>query len=298
MAFEGMDVDRVQELAQQVDHYALSLSQVTAAAASLAEDLTGHWRGLAAAAFQQDWEYRHRPALMAAAAALAQTHTRLVANISQQQQASAAAGGDGPMAGGAVLDIASAGRKLDSVIGVAGPILGAAKWLSDNKSVTGRYTKSWDQVRDDWRSLKETLHLPVDPDNEFLKYKSWPVIQDAHDIIEATHAGPVIDAANKLLDPLTIPLTMVNGAQALNDLSQHHYNAAVDQTAEALKDSKDGYLFGVALESVHVAYEEGAKIDWTEKMPSLTEENLRTIYLPSAGEGLSTFPEDLKEIFF
>lgn len=93
MPFEGMDVDQAQGLASRLDANARMLADIAGLMTGLASGLTLSWCGPGSAAFEQRWLMTDRPALLAAAQALADAHARLVANIEQQQTASAATGG-------------------------------------------------------------------------------------------------------------------------------------------------------------------------------------------------------------
>ena len=121
MPFEGMDVDQARGLASRLDANARVLADIAGALTGVASGLTLAWCGPASAAFEQSWLMRDRPALLAAAQALADAHARLVANIEQQQGASAATGAGG---GGGVWPVVERlwndGGTVMTVVGLTG----------------------------------------------------------------------------------------------------------------------------------------------------------------------------------
>jgi uncharacterized protein YukE len=93
MSFEGMDLDQLQGLAKQIDSDAQKLYGLVGNLADILSGLTLLWNGPVAATFEQDWQSKNRPALLAAYNTLMELHAHLVSNISQQTAASAADGG-------------------------------------------------------------------------------------------------------------------------------------------------------------------------------------------------------------
>jgi uncharacterized protein YukE len=93
MSFEGMDVDQLQGLAKQIDSDAQVLYNLVTDLTGAVAGLTLLWHGPMAATFEQDWQSKNRPALLAAYNTLRDLHAHLVSNISQQTSASAAEGG-------------------------------------------------------------------------------------------------------------------------------------------------------------------------------------------------------------
>jgi uncharacterized protein YukE len=93
MSFEGMDVEQLQGLAKQIDSDAQALDKLVITLTGVVGTLTLLWNGPMAATFEQDWQSKNRPALLAAYDILTSLHTHLVNNISQQTSASAAEGG-------------------------------------------------------------------------------------------------------------------------------------------------------------------------------------------------------------
>lgn len=93
MSFEGMDVDQLTALAKQIDSAAQALYNLVTNLTGTMGGLTLLWHGPVAATFEQDWESKNRPALLAAHNILTNLHTHLVNNINQQKSASAAGTG-------------------------------------------------------------------------------------------------------------------------------------------------------------------------------------------------------------
>jgi len=93
MPFEGMDADQLRGLAARVDSDANTLSGLVATMTGVVAGLAVSWQGPMVAVFEQDWQAKHRPSLLAAHDTLTGLHTHLVSNIDQQASASAAEGG-------------------------------------------------------------------------------------------------------------------------------------------------------------------------------------------------------------
>ena len=93
MSFDGMDVDQLQGLAKQVNSDAQALYNLVTSLNGVIGGLTSLWNGPVAATFEQDWQSKNRPALLAAHNTLTDLHAHLIANINQQVSASAADGG-------------------------------------------------------------------------------------------------------------------------------------------------------------------------------------------------------------
>jgi hypothetical protein len=92
MPFEGMDADQLRGLATRIDSDAQTLSGLVTTMTGVLAELTLFWYGPMVAVFEQDWQAKHRPSLLAAHDILTGLHTHLVSNIDQQISASAAEG--------------------------------------------------------------------------------------------------------------------------------------------------------------------------------------------------------------
>jgi len=130
MSIEGMDVDEMQGLAQQLGTDLDTLNRLLATVNGLVGRLPSLWQGPAAAAFEADWQSRYRPGLLGAVSTLTALHTHLVGNVSQQQSASAADGGwtAGRVVGDAenVITAGLSGWTAERAVGDAENILTAA----------------------------------------------------------------------------------------------------------------------------------------------------------------------------
>jgi len=316
---EGMDVDEAQRLAQQLGANAQALAHITAALGGLAEELSYCWRGPASATFQYEWTARYHAMLSAAAQALADAHARLLANIGQQTQASAADSGFG-LAGGilsgiglsAILGGISRGwadlqtgagweglaqTPLDKIAELAGtddvPVV-----LRDG-SLEEDYGKQWSRL------------LELDHDSPFLKYKESPILNSLHDntyvqrageILGDSHPAAVLGTLDKAGKGLGYVTTGVDGALALNDLREGHYGSAagsaIDATSSALMNSDNpvGFLAGFDIALYKKDYELASQIDWKQGIPNpFNAANFRNDYIPTfkslPGQLVSTLAE-------
>lgn len=321
MPFEGMDVDQAQQLARQLGANAQALAAITVALSGLAQELGHCWRGPAAATFQYQWTAQHHASLSSAAEALADMHTRLVANIDQQAWASAASTADGAGAVGGILSgaaltalFAGIGRgwaglqtgagweglvqtPLDKIREVAGP--DDVPEIRDGRIISEDYDKTWTRL------------MRLDHDGPFLKYKESPLINSLHDnvhvqraaeILDGTHSAAVLgtlDTAGKRLGQVT---TLVDGAESVNDVARHHYGSAagsaVDAGSTALMNSDNPALFlaGFDVALIKKDYELAQQVDWKEGIPNpFNASNFRNDYVPTfkelPGQLVSTLAE-------
>lgn len=90
MPIEGLDIEQMEGLARQVDSDAQTLYDLVTTLTGVIGGLSLIWRGPVATTFEQDWQSKNRPALLAAHNILTNLHTHLVSNINQQKSASAA----------------------------------------------------------------------------------------------------------------------------------------------------------------------------------------------------------------
>lgn len=70
MAFEGMDVDQVTSIGNQLKTQADQINNVIAAINGLVSQLPGVWQGRDATEFESWWNNQHKPALVNAATAV------------------------------------------------------------------------------------------------------------------------------------------------------------------------------------------------------------------------------------
>ena len=312
MPFEGMDIDQAQQLARELGANAQALAGITVALSGLAQELGHCWRGPAAATFQYQWTAQHHAALSSAAQALADMHTRLVANIDQQAWASAAGSADGAGPAGGILSGAALTALLAGIgRGWAGLQTGAGweglvqtpldkiKEVAGPDDVSGDYDKTWTRL------------MKLDHDGPFLKYKESPVLNSLHDnahvqraaeILGTGHSAAVLDKLGKAGTGLGYVTTGVDGAESLDDMRQHHFGSAagsaVDATSTALMNSDNPALFlaGFDVALVKKDYQLAQQVDWKEGIPNpFNASNFSNDYIPTfkelPGQLVSTLAE-------
>ena len=294
MPFEGMDIDQVADLARQLDANARTLTGIAALLGGLAEALGQQWRGAAAAVFARDFEASHRPAIVAAAQQLSDLHARVIANLGQQQTASAAAGFGGP--GG------------EAAVAVAGGLLGAGlrgadgAWQVWNDVDTAERVVEWplDKIRQ-----LAGAHEAAGPDGDgvwdwlqrMTGDHTFPSLEDT-DVVRWLHDAPVIGDADKFLadsgvyrviddlGPAAIAMGLLaTGTDLVNaglSVGDGHYAAAggdlVDAGSSALMSTKGWtWLAGFDLEAGKADYDEIAK----GGLPPLSWSNFKDEYLPA-----------------
>jgi hypothetical protein len=288
MAFEGMDVDQAQSLARQLEQHAQALAQVSATAASLAASLSQYWRGPASAAFQQEWEGRHRPALSATAHALAGMHARLTANIREQQQASAAGTAGSGAAGGTAAGSGAPGsgtwtvkRVITDISEVTTPVDLIAELMDASKHVPVA-GHSWNQIKDaaSHQGIWEHNRLHV-----LYALHDSPHVQQAREVLDKTHLPLALGVAGAVMSGVTLGL---DEEKTYQDASAGNYGAVVsdtvDTTADALKAYPDPvtWLAGGDLALLKKDYELAGQVDWKEGLPNpFSGSNFRDDYLPT-----------------
>ncbi len=267
MTLEGMDVDRAQALARQLDGYAQALAHISAALTGLAAELGHSWRGPASATFQQQCMAQYRPAFGNAAQALRDMHTHLVANIQQQVRASAAdPGSSGAAVGGALGLGALLGPALaPGLHAVASAWDTVDKWdkrvelvktpLEKLKDITSRDYDLHDPANREYGKVWTKL-IKLDHESPFLKYKQDPVLLWLHDDKYVRGAGRILvkwHVAGLLerLSPVGTALGWISVGVDLwhagEDVANRRYAAAggelVNATADALQNSDNPALF-------------------------------------------------------
>lgn len=301
MSLEGMDVDQARSLAGQLSGYAQALAHITAALTALAAELSHSWTGPASHTFQQHWTAQYRPALDQAAQALASMNTHLVANIEQQVQTSDTNPGGGLLDGllggvtlaGLLGGISRDWNDLQDGVGwegLAQTPLDKVKDLAGTEYVLGPhgeedYGKTWTQLID------------LDHNGPLLKYRESPIFNSLHDnaqvqsagkLLGDTHGAQVLGTLDKAGKGLGYVATGVDGTEAVYDLHQHEYAAAVghavDATSSALMntDNPATFLAGFDIALLKKDYQLGSQINWSQGIPNpLNVTNLQTDYLPT-----------------
>lgn len=87
MAFEGMDVDQVSSVYQQMTNLSHQLQSIAASMPRLVSELEGAWQGPDAKQFAAQWP-THQAQLQNALTGIQEMCTHTQSNLQQQQQAS------------------------------------------------------------------------------------------------------------------------------------------------------------------------------------------------------------------
>lgn len=265
MSFEGMDVDQLQGLAKQIDSDAQALYNVVTSLTGVVGTLTLLWNGPVAATFEQDWQSKNRPALLAAHNILTNLHTHLVNNISQQTSASAAEGGwtAERMVGDLENDI--------KIVGTVGLPLGLISELGkapDSLNDARLLTKAWSYATDD--------HLfSLSPDGV-----GW--VKSTASFIDDTH----LDTGLKMVGLAGSAVGVIHVAEdsyrASEDLDDGNDAGAANEFVEGVADGLQAYpspvtyLAGVDLKLL----DQVANLDWKDTPSPFSGSNFEQYYLP------------------
>jgi uncharacterized protein YukE len=305
VAFEGMDIDEVADLARQLDANARTLTGIAAVLGGLAEALSRQWYGPAAARFARDFETSHRPALVAAAQQLADMHARVIANLDQQQTASAATGFGGVSGPGALLGtglrLADGGWHIWGDLDTAER---AAEWPLDKiRQLAGAHEAPepdgsgiWDKPE----RLTADHTFPLFEDTDVVRWlRDTPAIVDADKFLADSGVYQAIDRFGRVgivMGLISVGTDVVNVG---GNLAAGHYAAAggdlVDAGSDALMSTKGWtWLAGLDLELAKKDYDEIAQ----GGLPPLTWSNLADEYLPAVTTDLPEEAWDAKGELF
>ncbi len=275
MSFEGMDVDQLQGLAKQVDADAQKLYQLVQSLNGVMGGLTFLWNGPVAATFEQNWQSKNRPALLAAYNALTSLHAHLVDNINQQNSASAAEGGwTASKAVGLGEDILKIAGSVVFPLGVIDELGGAAPALGKGESLL---KKAWSFTTDD-----HALHL------EQTDVK-W--IQKGAKIIDGT---PALDQGLKVLgfagSAVGVIHTVEDAYRAERDFNDGNYAGAASEFTEGVADGLQAYPSPVTyLAGVDVKLlDQVANLDWKDTPNPFSGSNFQQDYVPALKEEFTT----------
>jgi len=284
MSFEGMDVEQLQGLAKQIDADAQALDKLVISLTGVVGTLTLLWNGPAAAAFEQDWQAKNRPALLAAYDILTTLHTHLVNNISQQISASAAEGGW--TVGRVVADVREGWDKWQDIDGRwVSPIqipVGLIHDLSGKHYSPG--TEAYEEYSKAWNKL-----IQLDHDGSFLKYHESSVLRYVHDasfvqkadkILVDTHIADFLGPVGMIL---AAPDAIVNTGEAIVDVKDHHYNSAIQHLGNVAEDEGGvvGLLAGGTTRLLADDYELGKQIQWGQVPNPFSGNNWQADWVPS-----------------
>lgn len=267
MSFEGMDVRQLRGIASQLDAHARALDGIAGLLGLLAGELSQHWQGPAAARFHQEWGAQHRQALHAAAQALTSMHATVVANITQQESASAA----GPGLGATLLHWGDVGLTAAGLMGFPVAMLEqTGKWADESGK-----ENLWTYYKGDhaFTGLEET--------RAFEWLNSGPV-READDVL---HFKGVYTAFHVLgWAGMAVSAVKVAGdaGKAYNAYEAGDYGAAAghvyDGVTDGLKGSGDPVLYGVGVDLTLA--KEVAGLDWKDTPNPLSGDNFKQYYLP------------------
>jgi len=303
MSFEGMDVDQLTALAKQVDADAQALHSLVTGLTGIVGTLNFFWQGPMVAAFEQDWQSKNRPALLAAYNTLTDLHAHLVSNINQQTAASAADSGWAAGAAGlgsAVLGgIATAWDKLGEEqerTSIPEYLISKEEELfGHDKAPTGKGPWAW---------LEKHTEDPVFPEVKDTKALRWlhdsPALRYADDVLVKTHAYKVLD---RVVEPINLGIAVASVGVDLSQasLAAAHGNdyAAAGHVADAEADA----LGTIPIVGQLAAFDiEVTKADINEiltggPIPSpFSVQNLKEDYAPLPGEMWQTLLADKGEL--
>jgi uncharacterized protein YukE len=227
MSFEGMDVEQLQGLAKQIDSDAQALDKLVITLTGVVGTLTLLWNGPMAATFEQDWQSKNRPALLAAYDILTTLHTHLVNNISQQTSASAAEGGW--TAGRVINDLATNGP---TAVGAVGFGLSVISELGERKitplTKANLWEKGWTYATEDRLFRLPSVNVGwIKTTAKFVA--DHPVLDDGLKVVGiAGSAVKAFDAVDDLYD-------------AGDDLYHGHYAAATYEAVEGAANGLQAY---------------------------------------------------------
>jgi len=263
MSFEGMDVDQLQGLAKQIDSDAQVLYNIVTDLTGAVGGLTLLWHGPMAATFEQDWQSKNRPALLAAYNTLRDLHAHLVSNISQQTSASAAEGGltvKGVVGG--LEDGITAIGVLGLPLGIISEFGGGLTDLKDASILKKGWTYATEDRQfssDDGGWVKTTAESFADsPLDDGLK-----VVGLAGSAVGVVHVAE-------------------DSYRASEDLDDSNYAGAANEFVEGVADGLQAYpspvtyLAGVDLKLL----DQVANLDWKDTPNPFSGSNFQQDYMP------------------
>jgi WXG100 family type VII secretion target len=289
MSFEGMNIDQMQALAKQIDADAQALYNLVNNLNGILAGLVFTWNGPTAAAFEQEWQHKNRPALLSAYTILTNLHKHLVDNINQQTSASAADsyGADG--LGGAALGIAAA---IWGVVETVEPLAAIPEYLISKEEDLFNHAPPDPAVKGPWTWLEKHTEDPVFPEIKDTRPLRWlhdtPALRYADDLLVKTHVYKVLD---KVIEPVNLGIAVasvgVDLGQASLDAAHGDAYGAANHVADAEADGLGaipivGQLAGFDIE---VAKADINEVVTGGPIPSpFSWKNLKEDYAPLPGE--------------
>jgi len=263
MSFEGMDADQLRGLAKQIDSDAQALDNLVTRLTGVVGTLTLLWNGPVAATFEQDWQSKNRPALLAAYHTLSDLHTHLVSNISQQTSASAADGGW--TAERAVGDLEN-GIKIVGAVGLPlGIISEFGGGLTDLKDAS-ILKKGWTYATED--------RLFSSDDGGWARTTT--------EFVEDSHLGTGLKVAGLAGSAVGVAHVAEDSYRASEDLDDGNYAGAANEFVEGAADGLQAYPSPVTyLAGVDVKLlDQVANLDWKDTPNPFSGSNFEQYYLP------------------
>jgi uncharacterized protein YukE len=260
-----MDVDELRGLAAQLGGDVNTLSGLITTVNGLAGELVLLWNGPASVTFEQDWQSRYRPALLAAYGTLSSLHAHLVNNISQQTSASTADGGwTAARAFGDLED----GIKLIGTVGLPLGIIGELGSAATDHGGASGLSKAWSYATDD--------HLfGLSPDDV-----GW--VKSTAGFLEDSHIDDGLKVAGLAGSAIGVYHVMQDSYRASEDLDDGNYVGAANEFADGVADGLQAYPSPVTyLAGVDVKLlDQVANLDWKDTPSPFSGSNFQQDYLP------------------
>jgi uncharacterized protein YukE len=265
MSFEGMDVDQLRGLATRINTDAQTLSGLVITMTGVVGRLAEYWHGPVATAFEQDWQTRYRPSLLAAHDTLTALHAHLVNNVSQQAAASAAEGGW--TAERVVGD-------LENGIKVTG-LLGLPVTLIQELGETPVDLRDASFLAKDWSYLTDDHLFSLSPGDV-----SW--VKSTAKFIDDSHLGTAFKVVGVAGSAIGVAHMIDDSYQASEDLNDGNYVGAANEFVYGVADGLQAYPSPVTyLAGVDVKLlDQVANLDWKDTPNPFSGSNFQQDYVP------------------
>jgi uncharacterized protein YukE len=276
MSFEGMDVDQLRGLAAQVNADAQTLSDIVATLTGVAGRLPFYWHGPVATAFEQDWQAKYRPALLAAYNTLTALHAHLVSNTDQQATTSAADGswasGLGSGAGGStvagVFGRVEEGITAVGAIGLPLTVISELGEAGPDLSGASRWAKAWSYATDD--------HLfRLSPGDI-----GW--MKSTAKFVDDSHIGTGLKVVGLAGSAVNVARAGKDAYETGQDLDAGNYGGAANEFVTGVADGLQAYPSPVTyLAGVDVKLlDQVANLDWKDTPSPFSGSNFEQDYVP------------------
>lgn len=251
MGLEGMDVDRIREIAQQLDGQAERLQGFVTVIDGLIQETIGTWNGNDAETFISWWHNQHRPAILRVHETLRGMADSARNNASEQERTSAATGSgsfQGAYAAWHTFNGATDHRVyqgLDDVSGIFGRADRLTHWLGPLPGL---------------KQLGAVGALPL-VSYAGKAFTAFDLTKDAGNAVSNFHSGHIGDGTLNVSDGIST----------------------------GLKASKNPvlYLAGVNVSLWSDVGKAATQVDWHQGVPNpLSGDNLQTIWFPAIESSL------------